>query len=52
MQGSRTTQDKTLSATEARAGRIVKGGAIRRVLVVSIALAIIGLALIYLFFPR
>jgi len=43
---------KTVSATEARAGRIVKGGAMLRVLVISTAVGVAVLAIIYLFFVR
>jgi hypothetical protein len=43
---------ETVSATEARAGRIVKGGAILRVLVISTSVGIAALAIIYLFFVR
>jgi hypothetical protein len=36
-----------LSSTEARSGRIVKGGAIRRILLVATALAIVAMAIVY-----
>jgi hypothetical protein len=36
-----------LSATEARAGRIVRGGAVRRILWTSLALAIVAMAIAY-----
>ena len=36
-----------LSATEARSGRIVKGGAMRRILWTSLALAIVAVAVAY-----
>jgi hypothetical protein len=47
-----STQDdpKVVSATKARAGRIVKGGAIRRVLLISLALAVGAMLLVYLLF--
>ncbi|WP_183044244.1 hypothetical protein [Pseudorhodoplanes sinuspersici] len=37
----------TISPTEARAGRIVKGGAIRRILWTSVALALLALTATY-----
>jgi hypothetical protein len=37
-----------LSTSEARAGRIVKGGAIGRILVVSLALTVAALGILYL----
>jgi len=39
-----------LSRTEARAGRIVTGGAIRRILFVSLGLVIAGMLVVYLYF--
>lgn len=39
----------TLSPREARAGRIVQGGAIRRILWISVGLAMIALAATYFF---
>ena len=41
-----------VSATEARAGRIVKGGAMLRVLVISTSVGIAALTVIYLLFVR
>jgi hypothetical protein len=42
----------TLTPTEARAGRIVKGGAVLRVLVVSLVLAVAVLLVAYLLLAR
>jgi hypothetical protein len=42
----------TVTTTEARAGRIVKRGAVLRVLVVSLALAIVVLLVAYLVLAR
>jgi hypothetical protein len=39
-----------LTATAARAGRIVKGGAVLRILLVSIVLAVVGMAIAYFAF--
>jgi hypothetical protein len=44
----RTPEERTVSTpTEARGGRIVRGGAIRRILLVSIAFAVIALLLAF-----
>jgi hypothetical protein len=42
-------ENLTVSQTEARAGRVVKGGAIRRILWVSLGLAIAAMLIAYLF---
>jgi hypothetical protein len=43
-------REQVLSATEARAGRPVKGGAIRRILVNSLLLAAVALLAVFLWY--
>ena len=49
MQKIEPPEDQTVTATEARAGRIVKGGLVLRVLVISVILAAAVLLAGYLF---
>lgn len=49
MQQTKPPDDRTtLGPTDARAGQIIKGGAMRRVLVVSLMLAVAALFVSYL----
>ena len=49
MQKPKSPEDETVvTATEARAGRIVKGGSVLRVLVISVILAVVVLLVGYL----
>jgi hypothetical protein len=45
--GNLQSQSPKVTATQARAGRIVKGGAIRRILWVSLLLAVLAIAAAY-----
>jgi hypothetical protein len=51
MQDKHTSEDPAVKRpTEARQGRIVRGGAVRRILMISLALVVVAFLVIYFAF--